>query len=635
MILLVGSTLSVFAQQPLSSTDIITCSSPELRVSDTSTSILLPEATTYLHNTGQPQLPVIRKTYSYPRGTIINTVEVIASNIHTLPLDVPVSFAQRPHIQSEELEVQPATADLSIYESNALFPSAWSEYTISVGSEHGQPLTFVTITMYPVRYHPGVSTLTYAQQMNIDIDVDLPEQTAALDDVYDLLIISPLQFTRKLQRLVDHKEDMGIRTKLITTQHIYRGFDGQDQAEKIKNFLYVSHEEWGYDYVLLVGGMKGQRFWSWHVPVRYSNLDDNSSFETSYISDLYYADLYKYDESTGYSFDDWDSNGNGVFAEWTADNKDVLDMVPDLSIGRLPVRYLWDLDIVIDKIITYETTTFGSEWFQRIAGLGGDSFNDSSFNLTTDYAEGKEETEKAMSFMPGFEQIRIWPEGGDITFTTENALEELNRGHGFVYFTGHGNPSSWVTFPHNDFETKIPFKNSDIRDLSNGEKLPVLIVGGCHNCQFDCTPLRFLTKGKMAYYYGEMTPKSWGWLYASLRSGGSIATIGNTGLGYGTVGDGPFDEIPDNEPDGIPDCIQFLGGWIEPHFFEIYNNSVTTLGDVHAQCLIDYLQNFSIDWEMDWENNAHSATLVDCKTVQQWVLFGDPTLRIGGYPPIL
>jgi len=162
-----------------------------------------------------------------------------------------------------------------------------------------------------------------------------------------------------------------------------------------------------------------------------------------------------------------------------------------------------------------------------------------------------------------------------------------------------------------------------------------LIVGGCHNCQFDCTLIRFLTKGMTAYYYGEMTPKSWGWLYTSLSGGGSIATIGNTGLGYGTVGDGPDDEIPGNTPDGIADCIQFLGGWLEPHFFEVYNNSVTTIGDVHTQTLIDYLQNFSIDWGMSWEENAHSATLVDCKTVQQWVLFGDPTLKIGGYPPIL
>ena len=519
MILLVGSTLSVFAQQPLSSTDIITCSSPELRVSDTSTSILLPEATTYLHNTGQPQLPVIRKTYSYPRGTIINTVEVIASNIHTLPLDVPVSFAQRPHIQSEELKVQPATADLSVYGTNALFPSTWYDYMISVGLEDGQPTTFVTITMYPVRYNPQDSTLNYAQQLSVDISIDLPEHDLSLADDYDLLIIAPLQFQGKLQRLVDHKNDVGVRTTLITTQQIYLQADGQDKAEKIKTYIKDVHEDQGIQYVLLVGGMKGQRFWNWHVPVRYSHLYDNattgdgSPFELSYVSDLYYADLYKYEESTGYSFDNWDSNGNGIFAEWNSDNKDVLDMVPDISIGRLPVRYLWDLDNVIDKIITYETTTFGSEWFQRIAGLGGDSFDDSLFNLTTDYAEGKVETDKALSYLPSFEQIRIWPEDGNITLTTENALEELNTGHGFVYFTGHGNPTNWVTFPHGDFdsEEKLSFGLEQIEQLSNGDKLPVVIVGGCHNCQFDCTIFRFLTKGlQRAYRYGEMSTRCWG-----------------------------------------------------------------------------------------------------------------------------
>jgi len=30
-------------------------------------------------------------------------------------------------------------------------------------------------------------------------------------------------------------------------------------------------------------------------------------------------------------------------------------------------------------------------------------------------------------------------------------------------------------------------------------------------------------------------------------------------------------------------------------------------------------------------DHDQSATLVDCKTVQQWMLFGDPSLKIGGY----
>ncbi|MCK5031655.1 MAG: hypothetical protein KAR64_09320, partial [Thermoplasmatales archaeon] len=63
-------------------------------------------------------------------------------------------------------------------------------------------------------------------------------------------------------------------------------------------------EEWGISYVLLFGGMRGQSIISWYVPIRYSLLDDASGFEDQQISDLYFADIYKYDDVAGYVFDD-------------------------------------------------------------------------------------------------------------------------------------------------------------------------------------------------------------------------------------------------------------------------------------------------------------------------------------------
>ena len=94
-----------------------------------------------------------------------------------------------------------------------------------------------------------------------------------------------------------------------------------------------------------------------------------------------------------------------------------------------------------------------------------------------------------------------------------------------------------------------------------------------------------------------------------------------------------YDEIPGGTPDGIPDCIQYLGGWIDSHFFDVYNNDqITILGQTHGTTLTDYLNQFPIDWNMDWDDHEQSATLADCKTVQEWALIGDPSLQIGGYP---
>ena len=47
---------------------------------------------------------------------------------------------------------------------------------------------------------------------------------------------------------------------------------------------------------------------------------------------------------------------------------------------------------------------------------------------------------------------------------------------------------------------------------------------------------------------------------------------------------------------------------------------MTILGDAYAQALIDYLNFYPPMMEK-----------LDCKTVQEFVLLGDPSLQIGGY----
>ena len=42
------------------------------------------------------------------------------------------------------------------------------------------------------------------------------------DDDFDLLIVSPLKFKLPLQKLVNHKEEIGIETELVTTEKIYQ-----------------------------------------------------------------------------------------------------------------------------------------------------------------------------------------------------------------------------------------------------------------------------------------------------------------------------------------------------------------------------------------------------------------------------
>ncbi len=433
---------------------------------------------------------------------------------------------------------------------------------------------------------------------------------------YDLVIIAPRTFSRALQPLIAHKNNHLVETLLKTTEDIYNEYEGRDKPEQIKYFIKDAIETWDISYVLLVGGKQGQRN-TWYVPARYSHLDDWSDWDYQYLSDLYYADIYK-DDGT---FEDWDSNGNGIFAEWSRDSeqKDILDLHPDVSVGRLACRNTLEVHTVVKKIITYETQTAGQSWFRHMIVAGGDTFP----NPYDEY-EGEMEATRSATYMDSIIDSTTYLFSSDETLTKRiDLVRALNRGAGFVHLAGHGTPSIWSTHPPHDIDNWTDgIGLADMVRLRNRDTLSIYVIGGCHTHKFDVTIQEFfkgvLTNGLHyfspdnddfgAYWLYEWVPECIGWRLISIRHGGAIATIGNTGLGYGTPGNSTLDG---------------LGGWLETRFFHAIGvQGKTILGEAHCQALSDYIDKDDVDVNKD---------RIDRKTVEQWVLLGDPSLKIGGY----
>ena len=95
--------------------------------------------------------------------------------------------------------------------------------------------------------------------------------------------------------------------------------------------------------------------------------------------------------------------------------------------------------------------------------------------------------------------------------------------------------------------------------------------------------------------------------------GGSIATIASSAYSYESS-----------------DIIGNRGGceWLDIHFFEEYNGSESNiLGDCWSNTINRFLQNFSIDWS----DHSKMGDGLIVKNLEQWVLIGDPSLKIGGY----
>jgi hypothetical protein len=431
------------------------------------------------------------------------------------------------------------------------------------------------------------------------------------EEIYDLLILAPSKFTRALCPLVTHKNNLKVKTILVELSDVYSQLieNGRDNAEKIKYFIKQALDKWDIKYVLLVGGRNNHfsAFENWLLPARYSHIEDNVGsagfFEYKFISDLYYADIY---DNHG-NFSSWDSNGNGIFGEWLADKPadDIPDLYPDVYVGRLPCRNIFEVRIVVNKIINYEKEKCSDSWFRNMVVIGGDSTC-----TDDDHYEGEYSNQLAIENMPGFNHIRLWTSWG--TFTKPmDVIKAINYGCGFLYFAGHGSPRTWRTHPPKDNKTWIiGLELHHMFLLSNKEKLPICIVGGCLNSMFNISIFH------SSWTFGIPAPECWSWRLTRKIGGGAIAVIGNTGIGYG--------------PEYRQDPSIWAGeDWLEVHFFEEYGkNGTRILGEIWGKTIASYLDHFPIKWH----ENAFNDSALDAKTVEQWVLIGDPSLKIGGNP---
>lgn len=419
------------------------------------------------------------------------------------------------------------------------------------------------------------------------------------NEQYDMVIIAPMQFFPPAQKLISHKNSHDVQTVFKSTQSIYRQYNGRDNAESIKFFIKEAIEKWGITYVLLMGG-RSNFYPKWHIPVRYVLLDDNTDRYTTFFSDHYYSDIYKNDGE----FEDWDSNGDDVFAEW---GKDQMDLLPDVCVGRLPCRSFFEARTVVNKIIDYENSAYGEEWFNKLVLVGGDTFIQSPGN------EGEETCDYAAEFMDDFEKIKLYTSTGNLT-GHQDVTNAINDGCGFLFTRGKGGQDRLRTsLPEGD--EIIVFHNKYVKDYENKDMYPVCILGECIHAKIDVALLNLLkfTKGEPNIFEQDCIYECIAWKLVKHKNGGAIAVLTNTNICYGTSGD-----INGN---GIPDDAESFGGKLAVDVLRLYGQEeIETIGQIHCQTVEEYVSDFPV-----------SSNLYHCKSVMEWILIGDPSLKIGGY----
>jgi hypothetical protein len=550
-------------------------STPVVVENEDYTTVEISEESSRSWEEGKPTLPVINKVYTYPFGTIINDVEVTFSE----PIEIEIS---KPVMPSPELQTYSLQSTYKTVKSESvisysdidIYPEQRYGYRVGTGLDKGERVVFLSVQINPVLYKPKESSIYYSEIASIEIDYKVPDIPITFPADYDLLIITPSQFESALQRLVDHKNQIGISTTMVTLDDIPSGV-GVDEQEDIKYFIKDAIETMGITYLILVGsGVEGEELF----PVRKAWLS-SPPYEDNFPSDLYYADIY----NATSEFSNWDYDGDGRHAEWTVDIPNV-DVFPDVYLGKLPADNVAEVNTVIDKIILYKEH---NKMTNKILQLGADSLPGDSVY------EGEYANEKVLEKLPGYTPIRLWGTNGKLT--KPNIADGFRSSVDFVDISGHGSWASWATHPPDNDDVWIPpetllsswtgfmYLDYDILLIKNSQKLPVVVFTACSN-----------------HKYTE-SPTCIGWKTVMKDGGGGIACFAESGIGHGPGG---------------PNFVNFNIGWVE---VEIFNQLHTAkeLGQSWGNTINNYYNHF--DPGLDKE---------DYKTMLEFSMFGDPTTVI-------
>jgi len=234
---MIVSIIPTFAQtnvQKVDSVDFsIDFSTPTIKENNDFCEIVVNEANSVTTKEGYPMMPVYSKTFEFPLGVHILSVDITPSMIQTMTLDKQVKPVPSKQNIGDQIILIEGRINEKIYASDEPSPSNW--YTISTGAglnKDNEHLLFVSCHITPVRYLANAHLLQYISHINIQITYDPVTPTPVSTDGYSLVIISPSEFSEPLQSLVEHKNVYDVPTILVTLDEIYSSSTGRDNPEK-------------------------------------------------------------------------------------------------------------------------------------------------------------------------------------------------------------------------------------------------------------------------------------------------------------------------------------------------------------------------------------------------------------------
>jgi hypothetical protein len=284
----------------------------------------------------------------------------------------------------------------------------------------------------------------------------------------NLLILTHPDFEAQAQRLADfRRSESGFEVEVVTVDKVYHEFSsGRQDVSALRNFiryLYLKNPT-KMQYVLLFGDA------SFDYKDR---IGGNTNFVPTYqareslhpilsfCSDDYFAFM---DENEGF----WEES-------YSADEPDL-----DLGVGRLPVRSAQMAELVVDKLIHYQSPATLGDWRKRLTFISDDGDQNIHAADTERLTNFVESTYPAFNVqklhIDAFEQVST--SNGKESFAAREQLERiLNAGTLVVNFMGHGSETGWTS------ERILTL--SSISRWQNQDRLPLFVTATCTFGRYD------------------------------------------------------------------------------------------------------------------------------------------------------
>ncbi len=283
---------------------------------------------------------------------------------------------------------------------------------------------------------------------------------------YDFIIISPPEFLSAANLLKAQRESHdSLRTLVVDINQIYSEFSGGlPDILAIREFLRYTQAYWQSpvpQYVLLFG-------WGYFD---YKNISSNQRnwippYETEESLDP---------TNTSYPTDD-------EFVLLDSQNS-----IYSAAIGRLPARSVQEASIVVNKIISYETSAPDSNsWRNSLTLVADDGLTSTEEDDGSEFTD-KTETIAESNAAKSFEKKKIYI----VEYPTVNSalgrrkpsantaiVDAINQGTLYTNFIGHGNDQVWA-------HEWIFTREGELPKLSNQDHLTFVVVAACENSLYD------------------------------------------------------------------------------------------------------------------------------------------------------